>query len=144
MRSVKHAVGAKRGLLCPLAAACSLLPYTYHSRLGAPRRQLGSRHDPGTRQPTARNVGRRGGVAPPPAAARAGGPSERTSQKTARGSNWLLMQAASRLGPWQRHVIISFKRRVWPQDPGWSWSGGVAIEDLGPGDLFVKVMRYKW
>eukprot|EP00198_Chlamydomonas_reinhardtii_P007834 XP_001697171.1 predicted protein [Chlamydomonas reinhardtii] len=25
------------------------------------------------------------------------------------------------------------------QDPGWSWSGGVALEELGPGDLFVKI-----
>lgn len=27
------------------------------------------------------------------------------------------------------------------QDPGWSWSGGVALEELGPGDLFVKVRQ---
>ncbi len=25
------------------------------------------------------------------------------------------------------------------RDPGWSWSGGVALDDAGPGDLFLKV-----
>ncbi|GIL97100.1 hypothetical protein Vretimale_2847, partial [Volvox reticuliferus] len=36
-------------------------------------------------------------------------------------------------------INLPLKLQIRIQDPGWSWSGGVAVDAVDPGDLFVKI-----
>ncbi|GIL46445.1 hypothetical protein Vafri_3439, partial [Volvox africanus] len=52
---------------------------------------------------------------------------------------------AASLGPGERRPVhwadinLPLKLQIRIQDPGWSWSGGVAVDAVDPGDLFVKI-----